>query len=248
MDPKEVSLYQAVLTAAILIGAILLYLLASILKQQRINSALKKQNLSKQLEALDKERARIAADLHDSLAPLLTVIKMTVNSFELTDAEDIRHRKETLTYLDDVLKKLNEISFNLLPNSLLQRGLVKTVQELINFLNTKHSIRFSFSAPDITILRNEITINLYHLILELVHNAIKHADATEIGIELTEENHELHLKVRDNGIGFDFNRKLTAQVGNGLQNICNRTFLLGGKMCMDTAPGKGTVAIFEIPL
>lgn len=248
MDPKEVSLFQAVLTATILIGAILLYLLTSILKQQRINAALRKQNLSKQLEALDKDRARIAADLHDSVGPLLTVIKMTVNSFELTDVEDIAHRKETLAYLDEVLKKLNEISFNLVPNSLLQRGLVKTIQEFINFLNTKHSIRFTFSAPDLRILRNDITINLYHLILELVHNAIKHSKATEIRIELREKNYELHLKVSDNGIGFDFNRKLAAQVGNGLQNICNRAFLLGGKMCVDTGPGKGTVALFEITL
>ena len=89
MDAKETSFYTAVLIVSIILGIIIGYFIVSIIRQQRRNIALYRQSVLAEITAMEKERARIAADLHDELGPMLSAIKLKINSFELSDSDDV---------------------------------------------------------------------------------------------------------------------------------------------------------------
>ena len=88
MDTPETTIYDAIVIACIVMGVIIVYFFISVIRQQRENLALRKKNILSEISGLEKERARIASDLHDELGPLLSAVKMKINSFELTDPED----------------------------------------------------------------------------------------------------------------------------------------------------------------
>jgi signal transduction histidine kinase len=81
-----------------------------------------------------------------------------------------------------------------------------------------------------------------------VHNTIKHAGADKLAIELKVENGILQLATADDGKGFNFHELLTAKGGHGLLNLQSRADMLGGSLHFDSAPGKGTRYLFEIPI
>jgi signal transduction histidine kinase len=91
-------------------------------------------------------------------------------------------------------------------------------------------------------------INLYRIAQEIIHNTIKHAQASELLIELRQDKNKIILATRDNGKGFDYDEKTNEAKGMGLQNLLRRTEIIGGKMFFESQKGKGTTYIFEIPI
>jgi signal transduction histidine kinase len=202
----------------------------------------------REISALEKERSRIAADLHDDLGPLLSAIKFRINSVDTLSAEDKNEIVVSSGLLDDSISRLKEISNDLLPTALIRKGLIEAIQEFI-ILQAETSgldIRFDFS-PNITISK-ERDIHLFRMIQEGVFNCIKHANATRILITLNVENNLHRLRITDNGIGI---KKLQPDIqfsGRGLISLENRATILGGTLYIHSEPGKGTILDFEIPL
>ena len=249
MDTTETTIYHAVLIACISIGLILMYFFISVIRQQRENLFLRKRNLLSEIGGMEKDRARIAADLHDELGPLLSTVKIIINSFELSDPEDVAERKNASLYIDNTIKRLRGISFNLMPATLLKNGLVEALREYIAFLNQQHTIRFTLAAEDNFCVSEDKSVNIYRIIQEATYNAIKHSKATEISVSLQHKNNKLlHLQISDNGIGFDYKRKLAENGGIGLGSLRNRAIITGGRMFMESSSKKGTDYLFEIPL
>lgn len=247
MDAQENRIFTAILITAIVLGTVIIYFIISILRQQRKNLALHKQNILAEVIQIEKERARIAHDLHDELGPLLSAVKMKINSFELSDKEDKIQVEKTNTHIDEVIKRIREISFNLMPNSLLRKGLAPAVKELVGYLNNSTKIKFYFKSELSPELSEEIAVNLYRIIQEVVHNTIKHAKATEFQIELTTDKNQVVLNMKDNGIGFDYTNESRENVGFGLRSLLRRSEILNGKMYIESGINKGTTYIFEIP-
>src|SRR5688500_16519366 len=134
MDAQETRIYTAIVITAIVIGIIITYFIISMLRHQRRNIELHKRSLQVEIEALEKDRARIASDLHDELGPLLSAVKMKINSFELHDADDLKEAEKTNEHIDTILKRMREISFDLMPATLLRKGLVTAVCEFTEFI------------------------------------------------------------------------------------------------------------------
>src|ERR1043166_2061459 len=88
MDPHATNIYNAILISCVALGIIIFYFAISLVRHQRKNLQLRKKNIMAEITGLEKERARIAADLHDELGPMLSAIKMRMNSFELTGEDD----------------------------------------------------------------------------------------------------------------------------------------------------------------
>lgn len=248
MDAQEDRIYTAILITAIVLGFVMTYFIILILRQQRKNQALHQQNILAEVTQIEKERARIAHDLHDELGPLLSAIKMRINSFELTDKDDKVQIIKTNDHIDDALKRIREISFNLMPNSLLRKGLSAAVREFVNYLNATTKIRFHYKAGNELKLSEQNAVNLYRIIQEIVHNTIKHSQSTLVHINLKQVKNTAVLEITDNGVGFDYDKESQENIGFGLNSLLRRTEIMDGKMYVESAREKGTYFTFEIPL
>ena len=248
MDPKETQIYTAVIIAAIILGIIIFYFFISIIRQQRKNLALQKQSVQLQIASLEKDRARIASDLHDELGPMLSAVKMKINSIEINDPDDEEEIEKTNMHIDDMLKRMREISFNLMPNTLIRKGLVIAIQEFISYIGRDNTLQINFSAGNNIILSEEKTINMYRIVQEIIHNTIKHAKATKLVIQIENIKDKVVLKTADNGVGFDQRKEEVETSGIGLRNLLSRTEMMKGQLFFESKKGKGTAYTFEIPV
>lgn len=247
MDTQETKIYTAILISGIVLGIIIFYFIISIIRQQRRTLQIQKQSVQVQITALEKDRARIASDLHDELGPMLSAVKMKINSFELTEEDDRIEIEKTNTHIDDMLKRMREIAFDLMPNSLLRKGLVMAVREFVQYTGKNTALQIEFSADASITLSEPKTINMYRIVQEIIHNTIKHAKATKLVLELQQGKNKIIFKAADNGVGFDQHRQLKENMGIGLKNLLSRTEMLQGEMFLESKKGKGTAYTFEIP-
>lgn len=247
MDAEETKVFILVIILGVVLGTIIIAFFVSMIYQQMVNLRLKKQNLIAELNSIEKERARIAADLHDELSPVLSAVKLKISSFDLQDPEDRVQQAKTDQHLSDLLKRMREISFDLMPVTLQRRGLVAALQELIANWYQKESLQIELVAEDIR-LSETYSIHIYRIVQEIIHNTIKHAGASLLQIELQRDGGKLILATRDNGQGFNDSEELAEGKGFGLRNLQSRTDVLSGEIVLESGKGKGTMYRIEIPL
>jgi Signal transduction histidine kinase len=231
------------------LGVIITYFIVSMMRHQRRNMELQKLSIIAEITQIEKERARIAHDLHDELGPLLAAVKMKISSFELSEEQDKSEMLKTNNHIDDILKRIREISFDLMPSSLLRKGVTTAIKEFVDLLNNNSSIKFYFECDNNLQVNEQKSINIYRIVQEIVHNTIKHSKASTLNIELKKiKNKLLLLQLSDNGIGFNYEKESEENPGFGLRSLLRRTELIGGTMFLDSKIGKGTTYTFEIPL
>ncbi len=247
MDAQETNIYHAIVITSVVLGVIIVYFIISITRQQRKNLELYRLKILAEITTLERERARIASDLHDDLGPLLSAVKLKINSFELTDENDKLQMDLTNDHIDDILKRIRDISFDLMPNALIRKGLVKALREFLDYLNNEGSIKFVFESSDKIQVSEQKAVNIYRIVQEAVNNAIKHSGASEFCLKIESGNKNLLISIRDNGKGFDHDKESETNVGFGLRGLVSRTEVIGGKMYLESVPGKGTTYSFEIP-
>jgi two-component system, NarL family, sensor kinase len=246
MDEKEARFYTAILIVCAVVGVIIAYFIVSIIRQQRRTVRLYKQSLLTEITTLEKERSRMASDLHDEVGPLLSAIKLRIGSLDIHGEEDEEEVRKTETQIDTLIKRMREISFDLMPTSLTRKGLAAALNEFIEYCSKSNVLKISFKYVDIQLTQLQ-SINLYRIVQEIIHNTIKHAEALELLIELKKEKNKIVLATKDNGKGFDYEEKSGEAKGLGLQNLLRRSEIIGGKMFFESKKGKGTTYIFEIP-
>jgi len=209
--------------------------------------------LSKIVETEEKERKRVAKDLHDGLGPLLSSIKLYVNEMQSVDTEE-NEKKEMLKYtnelIDDAVSSTRTIANNLMPGIITDYGLVKALQSFCNKLNIAKSVNISFIAEDETRRYDKtVEITLYRVLMELINNALKHSAAKNIEISIREENQMMIVYCKDDGIGFDVAQTLkNPDIGMGLNNIINRVKSIQGSCEFNSHVGNGTNVKIEIDL
>jgi signal transduction histidine kinase len=248
MDAQETSLFTAVLIACIVVGVIIIFFIGSIIRQQRKNVELYRQNVLAEITAMEKERARIAADLHDELGPMLSAIKLKIGSFELIDEDDKIEAKKTDNHIDTLMKRMREISYDLIPNTLIRKGLVVALKEFSDYINENAGIEIQFAAVNAINIDQQKAIHVYRITQEVINNTIKHSGAKLLNINLKQDNGMLFLSTNDDGVGFDHYSASKGEGGIGLRNILNRTEIIGGQMFIESEKNKGTKYTFEIPV
>ncbi|MEP7376065.1 MAG: ATP-binding protein [Chitinophagaceae bacterium] len=247
MDTNETKIYTAILVAAIVLGIILVYFIITIIRHQKSNLALYKEKMQVEINTLEKERKRIASDLHDELGPHLSSVRLQINCIHVTDPDDAAIVEKAVLHIDSILNRLREISNDLMPNVLLRKGLVTAIREFVDKLNEVQPLRISYNVNEIVLFTQETEIHLYRIVQELIHNTLRHAKAQTLDISIDMVNSKLILKTTDNGQGFDSNIGRQGR-GFGLSSIMSRVELLHGDVYLDSAPGKGTAYTIEIPL
>jgi two-component system, NarL family, sensor kinase len=246
MDAKERSFYAAILIICAVLGIIITYFIVSIIRQQRRAVRLYKQNLLTEITTLEKERSRMASDLHDEIGPMLSSIKLRVGSLDTHSEADEEQVDKTNQQIDVLIKRMREISFNLMPTTLTRKGFAAALNEFIEYCSKSNPLKINFQFTDIALSQPQ-AINLYRIGQEVIHNTMKHAEATELMIELRQEEGKIIFSTRDNGKGFNYDEKSKESTGLGLQNLLRRTEIIEGKMYFESKKGKGTTYIFEIP-
>ncbi|TYZ07603.1 hypothetical protein FY528_14675 [Hymenobacter lutimineralis] len=258
----QVELRQRLLQAA-LAGVLLLaglgYLLISRRHLRReVEFAAERQRLIRQravavLAAEEKERQRVGAELHDGVGQLLSATKMNLLALEhRVDLVTATHRElfaNALQYLDESVREVRSISHNLLPTALLQAGLMPAVKNLLsNIAKIDSQLQVRMQVFGVEQGRLDVLVEavLFRAIQEAIQNILKHAQATEIEVQLIQTEQELTVMIEDNGVGY--NVAATSHLaGVGLQNISTRMAYLGGRADFDAVPGRGTTVTLVVP-
>lgn len=248
MGTQETKVYIAILIAAAVIGVMLVYFTINIYRQQKSNFQLYTSKIQAEIITLEKERSRVAMDLHDDFAPLLTAVKYQINSMALTEKDDEETLEKSNSILDSMISRIREISNDLLPEALLRKGLVTALEESTRNTYTDTGLNIEFKHSNIPAISFEKSVNIYRIVQEVLHNTIKHSGAELLRIEMKCEGPLLSIMTEDNGHGFDFPSEAKGFSGLGLRSMLSRADILNGRMYLDSKAGKGTRYIFEIPL
>ncbi len=215
---------------------------------QQVNELIRSQEisvLSARVEGQDMERQRIAEDLHDQLGSKLSAVKLYYDASEGGQSQSSLDKARQL--LDETIDETRRIAHNLSSGVLTRFGLVTAIENLKETLENSKQIEIEFIAYNFENHRmsQELEINFYRIIQELISNILKHAKATQISIQLTRHGEGLiTLMVEDNGKGF-VPEKVSLQ-SMGLQNLRNRVERFEGNFTIDSKPGHGTTIIVEI--
>ena len=193
----------------------------------------------------ERERERIARDIHDGIGPLLTTVKMKVSGLDL----DERTKMEIIGIIENTIREIRSVSRNLMPGVLIDFGPAEAISTMVEDIRKQTGVNITFSgykSTEHSHIGKDEGIALYRIAQEAINNALKHARASEIKISLTEFEEHISLFIRDNGCGFDSETLKTAE-GKGLRNIEERVNILGGEFYIDTGEAGTTIEI-DIPL
>lgn len=219
------------------------------ISQQKINDIRQKEELSLTkaiLEGEERERERIARDLHDGLGGMLAGVKINFSTWSAShlDPEKDQEFYKILAQLDNSVGELRHVARNLMPESLLNFGLETALNDLCEFYNRK-DIEIDFQA--INIEKNlplNIQLNIYRIAQELLANAIKHSEATGILLQCSQSEKDFLITIEDNGKGFESDKK-PKNKSMGLRNLKNRVDYLKGNMEI-SSDNQGTTINIEL--
>jgi len=224
------------------------------LKDQKITEILKNQELksmSAMIQGEEKERQRIAQDLHDRLGSILSMVKIHFKSVE----DYIKHLKtphleqyqKANQLLDNACNEVRAISHQMSSGVLSKFGLVAALEDLKETLISSNQIDVEFISHGLdSRLQNIIEIEVYRIVQELISNILKHSYAKEVTIQLIYNEENLNITVEDNGIGFNVEKN--ENKGIGLKNVEARIYKMSGELLIDSSINNGTTITINIPI
>ena len=211
----------------------------------------------KLLDAQERERRRISIELHDELGQALTLLKFKINSLsksfgkarEVFDADC----ESLFNYLDATIENVRRISLDLSPTIVAEFGLAFALEYLFEEFREHYDLLWcSIEMDEIDkYLSQPAQINIYRIFQEILTNALKHANATNLAAVIRKRGDRISFKVVDNGKGFDITKQLAGeakQKGTGVAAMRERVRMMGGSLEMVSQEDSGTEITFSIPV
>lgn len=207
---------------------------------ERLKKAQEIKELNAMMQGQEEERNRIAEDLHDRLGARLSAIKLlTLNNGQ--------KNTPLSKMVEDAIKETREISHNLSTDMLTRFGLANAIGDFIRTVNESNQIEGDFTTTNLEErLPKVFEKTIFHIVLELVNNTIRHSGASSFFIQLTRYKNEIDLIYEDDGDGFD--AKQTTFLGMGMKNLKARVESIKGKINFDSMPGKGVHVVMSASL
>lgn len=214
-----------------------------LLKQEQQNKI-----FSAMIEGQEKERKRLAIDLHDGLGGRLSGISLNLSKLDKDEPKEYpkKQLRKVMKDLDDSLSELRAIARNMMPETLVKFGLQAALKDYCSSMTggeTKVTLQFYGSDKGIE-LNQQVT--MYRVIQELINNAIKHAHASEVLVQYMREGNQVDITVEDNGVGFKKEIAETVDSGMGLSNLKTRVAYLKGEMDFQSEENEGTTVNVHI--
>lgn len=200
----------------------------------------------------ERERRRIAENLHDSLGQTLSLAYMKLSLIANVEFSSNVQKviNETSDLLNNAIAESRILTYDLSPPILYELGLIPAFKWKLDQISEKHGIKTILVGENEVIgIKKEFNIFLYRIVVELINNALKHAQAKLIELEIRKEKKFYYISVRDNGVGFTggTKKKTSLSGGFGLMSITERLDSIKGRFEIKSEPGKGTKATVIIP-
>jgi signal transduction histidine kinase len=206
------------------------------------------------IETQEAERQRIAREMHDEIGQALTALRLNLQVVQSsTDASLLAPQlQDSIDIVDRTLQQVRDRAFDLRPSLLDDLGLVPALRWYVD----REAQRVGFMAAVVADLAEtrvpaELETACFRIVQAALTNVVRHAQARQVGVELRQRGAELHLVIRDDGVGFEVsaveNRRASA-VHLGLQGMQERALILGGQLDITSTPGRGTTIHAWFPL
>ena len=239
----------------VLIGIFLMILVFYFLRRQRKNRMEKEDMrnrfeqtlLNTQLEIQEHTFNYISQEIHGNIGQILSLVRINMNVLSEKFGEDNFDTTDEL--LGKAIRDLRNLSHNLNSNRLKEIGIVEGLRSLIIQLDKTEKYTTEFISPEnaLSFMNNDHCLILYRMVQEVIHNILKHANATHIVLEIKPKgNISYFVTITDNGKGFDMKALQGQNTGIGLQNIFSRAKLINATVKVNSKEGEGTSIIFEI--
>ncbi|MRG86942.1 sensor histidine kinase [Salinibacillus xinjiangensis] len=199
-----------------------------------------------------EERQRLARDLHDAVSQQLFALTMmsqaTVKLLDKNPDKAKSQMKEIAQMALQAQTEMRALLLHLRPVHLSGESLKSGVYKLIDELKERCQIAFQLEVEEVTNLSSASEEQLFRMIQEILSNILRHANASNVLIELIEKEEEVYLHIKDDGVGFQVNEKMDNKTSYGLKTIKERAEELGGTFVVRSKEGEGTYIIIRIPL
>jgi len=221
-------------------------------EKEKILKDLELTTIDAMIEGQEKERERLAADLHDSVGATLAAAKLQFE-YLITTKNDINSSqdfiKKTSTLLEDAYVEIRSMAHLKNSGVMAKNGLLPAVEKLSLNASGINGLTFEVKSYGLEQrLENTLEISVFRIIQELITNIIKHANATKGLIHLTNHDDNLNIMIEDNGIGFNPNLVTKSNTGMGIHSIDKRVEHLDGKLTIESEKHKGTTVIIDLPI
>lgn len=218
------------------------------LKTERVESEMRREVLRRSIAAQEEERRRIARELHDETAQALTGVLLGLGRIESAGdlsaaSEEARRMGEELT---DALRELRGIAMRLRPTILDHFGLVPALEQLVEQSGAGDEAQMRFEHSLERRLDPEVETTVYRVVQEALNNAAKHAEASEIRVEVRDRDGAVSAAIEDDGRGFD--AEVARREGLGITGMEERAELIGGELAIASSPGAGTRVVLRVPV
>ncbi|MCK9376780.1 MAG: PAS domain S-box protein [Syntrophobacterales bacterium] len=211
---------------------------------------------SQLLDAQERERHRLALELHDDLGQSLMVLKMQIRAIErMLPPEQWQTREqcaEALNYMIGIVDNVRRLSRDLRPAVLEDLGLPAALRLLLEEMQRYYNLELELDLDDQEgLLTRDEQVNIYRIFQESLTNIVKHARASRVRIAIKREAGGVSVRVEDNGVGFDLAAVLArdaARQGLGLAALEERVRMLGSKLTITSRENQGTSLAFFVPV
>lgn len=259
LKAQKLIRYQILVSSLVVILVLVVWVFWLIRNRQKI---IQKRQLDEQrwqqqeartkavIEAEERERQRIARELHDGVGQQLSAARLHLSAlegtFDSTQSQEESLLSNAISMMDDAVKEVRSVAHTMLANALLKQGLAGAVRDFIQKINSSGLIRIELEISGLD--RNldpTLESMLFRIIQEIMSNVIRHSGANQVTIQLHRHETELVLMVEDNGVGFDVS---AVSNGAGMQNMKSRVAYINGSFEVDSSTGKGTTISVEVKL
>ncbi|MCI4671371.1 MAG: histidine kinase [Bacteroidia bacterium] len=210
------------------------------LRMQKLLADQQKKRFSAVMEAQERERTRIAMDLHDGLGQLLSAAKMNVSSLDEAiasggDKEDEKIYSSSVKLLDEAAQEVRQVSHNLMPIKLKEHGLIAALKEMAEQINSaRETPMLTIASHDfVGRMEVEMEISVYRICQEIINNSLKHSGADKMSLDIKNPGGKLEIVYKDNGKGLSLD-DLNKGSGIGWSNIQLRAELIGASLKVES--------------
>lgn len=243
---KETDTLIILLTLAILTLSIIMFVIYSffirkksqlLLKQQEDALEFQKQLSLSEIEIKEQTLNYIGQELHDDLGQKLSVVRMMSNR-KMSTIEDTEFIKEMNEIVGECIQDIRNLSKTFISDSILHFGLIESLQKEVDRIQKLKLIEVSYDKNfDVLQIDKQHSLILFRIIQESINNALKHANATKLYIQLEDFENRFLIKIQDNGKGID---QSIIESGSGMKNMRSRAGLINANYNLNSVPNEGT--------
>ncbi|MBP6431306.1 MAG: sensor histidine kinase [Ferruginibacter sp.] len=202
--------------------------------------------LKSQLEMQEQTFQNISREIHDNIGQKLTLAKLHLNTLDFGNTSKIETQvNNSVDIITDAINDLSDISRSMNSELILNNGLIKALEFEVAQLKKSGQYQVQlFITGNAIFLKEDVELVVFRIVQEVINNIIKHANATNIAMQIDYGTTWLQLKIKDNGKGFS----TANSYGTGLKNMQKRTQLLKGTFNIVSEAAKGTTITIQIPI